>query len=215
MTIAGVLSAVHAANPAGSCGYVVCSEQTFSELAGSAGYTAIDVQVSEPNDDAAAAAVRNLLPADSTVSDKRLRNSESRSAYYTGAIFIYGFLTVIALITVVHIFNSMSASAASRTRQYGMMRSIGMGAEQLSRMIAAEAFTYAVSGLAAGCGIGLPLSYFLHTLLITRYFGKVWHPPVAMLCIIVVFMMTCAAVAVYAPAKRIRNMAITETINEL
>lgn len=45
--------------------------------------------------------------------------------------------------------------------------------------------------------------------------GMVWHPPVALLCLIVLFVAVCAAAAVYAPAKRIRNMAITETINEL
>ena len=212
MTIAGVLSAVHAANPAGSCGYVVCSEQTFSELAGSAGYTAIDVQVSEPNDDAAAAAVRNLLPADSTVSDKRLRNSESRSAYYTGAIFIYGFLTVIALITVVHIFNSMSASAASRTRQYGMMRSIGMGAEQLSRMIAAEAFTYAVLGCATGCVLGLPLNRLMFQFLIAEKWGTGWTIPAGPLFMIVLLCLASAGIAIRRPIRRISSMSIVDAM---
>ena len=128
---------------------------------------------------------------------------------------VYGFLAIIGMVSLFYIINSISISVAARTKQYGAMRAVGMDSEQLTRMITVEAFTYAVSGLAAGCGVGLPLSYFLYTLLITRYFGKIWHPPVAMLCIIVVFMMACAAVAVYAPAKRIRNMAITETINEL
>ena len=80
-----------------------------------------------------------MIPSDSTVSDKRITNSESQSSYYTGAVFIYGFLIIIALITVFNIFNSMNASVASRTRQYGIMRSIGMGANQLYKMIAAEA----------------------------------------------------------------------------
>ena len=56
---------------------------------------------------------------------------------------LYGFLIIIALITVFNIFNSMNASVAARTRQYGVMRSIGMGTGQLYRMIAAEAATYA------------------------------------------------------------------------
>ena len=58
-----------------------------------------------------------MIPSDSTVSDKRITNSESQSSYYTGAVFIYGFLIFIALITVFNIFNSMNASVASRTRQ--------------------------------------------------------------------------------------------------
>lgn len=114
-----------------------------------------------------------------------------------------------------YIINSISISVSVRTKQYGAMRAVGMDGRQLTRMIFAEAFTYAISGLAAGCVIGLPLHYLLYTRLITRYFGKIWHLPAVMLCVIIVFVAACASIAVYAPAKRIRNMAITETINEL
>ena len=73
---------------------------------------------------------------------------------------------ILAFITVFNIFNSMNASAASRTKQYGIMRSIGMGADQLRRMIAAEAFTYAVPGCVAGCILGLPLNKLMFQFLI-------------------------------------------------
>ena len=82
-------------------------------------------------------------------------------------------------------------------------------------MIAAEAFTYSISGLVVGCGIGIALSRLLYTGLITRYFGTAWHLPVGLLAIIVVFSFAAAVIAVYAPAKRIRNMPITAAINEL
>ena len=39
--------------------------------------------------------------------------------------------------------------------------------------------------------------------------------PVQMLAVIVVFDIGAAVAAVYAPAKRIRGMAVTATINEL
>lgn len=144
VTIAGILATTNAKNGAGSNGYMICSEQTFVDIAGDLGYTTVDVQFSKTGDDDTVSAIRNLFPADSSVSDKRLSNSEAQSSYYTGAIFIYGFLIIIALITVFNIFNSMNASVASRTKQYGIMRSIGMGASQLYKMIAAESLTYAM-----------------------------------------------------------------------
>lgn len=119
------------------------------------------------------------------------------------------------MITMFYIINSVSISVAARTKQYGAMRAVGMDGGQLTRMIFAEAFTYAVSGFIAGCGIGLPLHYFLYLRLIVRYFGTPWHFPAVMLCVITVFVVVCVVAAVYAPAKRIRNMAITDTINEL
>ena len=95
------------------------------------------------------------------------------------------------------------------------MRAVGMSGSQLTRMIAAEAFTYAASGLIAGLGIGSPLSRLLHLRLVTRYFGTAWHLPAAMLGVVVAFVFACAVIAVWAPAKRMRNLATTETINEL
>lgn len=60
-------------------------------------------------------------------------------------------------------------SVSARTKQYGVMRAIGMDGSQLTRMVAAEAFTYAVSGLIVGCIAGLLLSRMLYARLITRY----------------------------------------------
>lgn len=83
-------------------------------------------------------------------------------------------------------------------------------------MIAAEAFTYAVSGCTIGCMAGLPLSKLLYNFLIAgRFPYAVWHFPTGSLAVILVFVLFAAIVAVHMPAKRIRNMAITETINEL
>lgn len=66
-----------------------------------------------------------------------------------------------------------------------------------------------------GCSTGIPLNWFLHTRLLTRYFGTPWTFPVTLLGIAVVFGIASAIAAVYVPAKRVRSMKITEAINEL
>lgn len=106
-------------------------------------------------------------------------------------------------------------SVTARIKQYGAMRGVGMDGNQLTRMIAAEAFTYSISGLVIGGSIGIALSRFLHIKLLTRYFGTPWSLPIGLLAIIIVFSIVAAIAAVHAPAKRIRNMAITATINDL
>lgn len=194
---------------------VICSQETFERLTGEQGLTMVGVQLGGDADDETVRQISSLAESDVIFSDERETIRENNITFLTVQVCVYGFLAIIGMVSMFYIINSISISVAARTKQYGAMRAVGMDSEQLTRMITAEAFTYAVSGLVVGCGIGLPLSYFLHTLVITRYFGKAWQPPVAMLCIIVVFMAVCAAAAVYAPAKRIRNMAITETINEL
>ena len=119
------------------------------------------------------------------------------------------------MITLFNIVNSISMSVMARIKQYGAMRAVGMDRNQLTRMIAAEAFTYSISGLVIGGGMGIALSRFLHIRLLTRYFGTPWNLPIELLAIMIVFSIVAAIAAVYAPAKRIHNMEITAIINEL
>ena len=210
--IAGILSSTNASSEAGSLGYIICSEQLFTESIGMAGYTAVDIQLAGSGSDETVSAIRSLFPPDSSIADKRLSNSESQSSYYTGAVFIYGFLLIIALITVFNIFNSMNASVAARTRQYGVMRSIGMGAGQLYRMIAAEAATYAVLGCVTGCVLGLPLNKMMFQFLIAGKWGASWQLPAVSLLLIVVLCFGSAALAIRRPIRKIGKLSIVDTI---
>ncbi len=210
--IAGILSSTNASSEAGSLGYIICSEQLFTESIGVAGYTSVDIQLAGNGSDEAVSAIRGLLPSDSSIADKRLSNSESQSSYYTGVVFIYGFLLIIALITVFNIFNSMNASVAARIRQYGVMRSIGMGSGQLYKMIATEAVTYAVLGCIVGCVLGLPLNKMMFQFLIASKWGTSWQLPTISLLLIVVLCFGSAVLAIRWPIKKIGKLSIVDTI---
>lgn len=194
---------------------VICSQETFNRLMGEEKYGLIGVQLGKDATDETVAQIRNLENDDIVITDQRESNRTNNATYWVSRIVCYGFLAIIGIITLFNIINSISMSVSARTKQYGAMRAVGMDGRQLTRMISAEAFTYAVSGLILGCGIGIPLSHFLHTLMITRHFGVAWHLPIVLLVVVIAFVFASAVAAVHAPAKRIRDMAITDTINEL
>ena len=194
---------------------IICSQETFEWLTGEKKYSMLGIQLVDNAADTTVQEINSLIGNDIIFYDMREDNQRDASTYLAAQVILYSFLVIIAMITLFNIINSISMSVTARIKQYGAMRAVGMDGGQLTRMIAAEAFTYAISGLVVGCGIGLFLSRFLHVKLLTRYFGTEWSLPVKLLCIIVVFDFASAVIAVYAPSKRIRNMAITETINEL
>lgn len=194
---------------------IICSQETFDRLMGATNYGLIGVQLEKGTTDETVAQIRKLESGDIVVTDQRESNQENVSTYWASRIVCYGFLAMIGIITLFYIINSISMSVSARIKQYGAMRAVGMDNKQLTRMISAEALTYAVSGLILGCGIGIPLSHFLYTIMVTRHFGVAWHLPIILLIIIISFVFASAIVAIYAPAKRIRNMSITDTINEL
>ena len=194
---------------------IICSQETFARLTGEENYSMIGIQLSRQATDETVKQINSLAGSDVIFTDERQRNQEDANTYLAVKFLLYSFMAIIAMITLFNIINSISMSVTARIKQYGAMRAVGMDGEQLTRMIAAEAFTYAVSGLIVGSGIGIVLSRFLYVRLVTRYFGSQWSLPIVLLAIIVVFVTASAAAAVYAPAKRIRNMPITATINEL
>lgn len=194
---------------------VVCPEKTFARVMGETDYGLIGIQLGKSADEETVREISSLIPEEAVFSDERENNKSSNATYYATRIVAYGFLAIIGMITVFNITNSISMSVSARIGQYGVMRAIGMDAGQLTGMIAFEAFTYAASGMLAGCAVGLPLSHAMYVELITKHFGYAWSVPVRLLGIILVFVVLSAAAAVYAPAKRVCSMAITDTINEI
>lgn len=137
---------------------------------------------------------------------------EARAVYFSFALFVYGFLAVVALIAAFNIVNSMALSVSARMRQYGAMRAIGISVRQLQTMIAAETFTYLAGGLAEGLLLGLPLNYYLYRQAITERWGDVWSLPLWECLVIVAVMSVSAVAAMTGPIRRLRAMSVVETI---
>ena len=194
---------------------IICSQETFARLTGEQNYSMIGIQLSSKAADETVKQINSLTESNVIFEDHRQRNQEDANTYLAVKFLLYSFMAIIAMITLFNIINSISMSVTARIKQYGAMRAVGMDGKQLTRMIAAEAFTYAISGLIVGSGIGIVLSRFLYVKLVTRFFGSQWSLPIVLIAVIVVFDIVSAAAAVYAPAKRIRNMPVTATINEL
>lgn len=193
---------------------IVCSEETYTRLTGERNYTLVSVVLEK---DISEDDVNKIfdLAAGNVINDNREEKNVVSGSYWVVRLAVYGFLAIIALITVMNIMNSISMGVSARMKQYGAVRAVGMESRQITRMIAAEAVTYAVSGATVGVAFGLLLHYLLYEKVIITHFGGNWKFPVTAVAIILFMVLVSCALAVYAPAKRIRNMAITETINEL
>ena len=193
---------------------VVCSEKTFMRLTGECRFAMISVVLKKDVSEAAVSKIRDLV-GDCLFVDNREENSDINGSYWVFRIASYGFLAIISLITVLNITNSISMGVSARIKQYGAMRAVGMGSGQVAKMITAEAVTYAICGTAAGSVLGLLLHYLIYAKIVITHFGGSWNIPFATIAIVLLLVVFSCIVAIYAPAKRIRNMAITATINEL
>lgn len=210
--IAGILSTCPFDHGAG-IGTIICSEDTFRRLTGETDYTIIDIQLTKGAGDEEAAAIRQMAGPAFTFSDERMGNSSTRGIYYSVWLFIYGFLVLIAFITVFNVVNSIAMSVAARTKQYGAFRAIGLSIRQLTVMILAEAFTYAAAGSVVGTVLGLLCNRVLFGMLVSYRWGDPWKVPWTELGLIVLLVMGSVVLAVYGPVRRIRDMSVVDTIS--
>ena len=160
---------------------IICSQETFARLTGEENYSMIGIQLSRQATDETVKQINSLAESDVIFTDERQRNQEDANTWLAAKFLLYSFMAILAMITLFNIINSISMSVTARIKQYGAMRAVGMDGEQLTRMIAAEAFTYAVSGLIVGSGTGIVLSRFLYVKLLTRYFGSQWSLPIVLI----------------------------------
>ena len=191
---------------------LVCSEALFARLTGQTAYTIIDIQVRRGAGEKTTDRLRELAGEQFLFSDNRLSDKSARGAYYSFAVFVYGFLGIIAVIAAFNIINSISMSVAARLKQYGAMRAVGMDMRQIGRMLRAETCTYAGAGIVAGMLFGLPVHRYLWNHLIYPRWNAAWEIPVAELCLVVLLVAVSSAIAVRGPVKRIENMNIVDVI---
>lgn len=216
LPVSGVLGDVHSSvdNTADT---IICSEELFRKLTGEEGYTVLDIQLKKEASDSQVQEIRRAAEraCESNIifSDKRISNQEVRGAGYSMAVFLYGFLAVVALIGFFNIINSISMSVSARMKEYGAMRAIGMSVRQLIRMVAGETATYTVFGVVSGCAAGLPLNKLLFESLVTSRWGDEWSIPEWELLTIVVVMLGAVCLAVAGPSGQIRKMTVVDTIS--
>ncbi|RVU54434.1 ABC transporter permease [Anaerosphaera multitolerans] len=193
---------------------IITSGETFKRITGIDDYSLVMIQTTKDVTDDNIMDINNILDDNYTLHDRR--EQRTTATYMAFVTFIYGFLAIITLVTVLNIVNSISMSVSARIKQYGVMRSIGMDERQIKKMIASEAFTYAISGCFIGCIVGLLISKGLYDTLITSHFSyAVWSIPINSIIMVLLFVCGSAIIAVYHSLKQIKNTSITEIINEL
>ena len=77
---------------------------------------------------------------------------------------MYGFTTLITLIVIANLVNTISTGVIMRRKEFAMLRSVGMTEKGFKKMIILETVLYGVRALV----IGIPLSLLLSSAMIKK-----------------------------------------------
>ena len=149
--------------------------------------------------------------------DYRLMNidedAKMMDSFYTlVAIFLYGFITVIALIGVTNIFNTITTNMNLRRREFAMLKSIGMTKKEFNRMIRLESFFYGMKSLIIGIPIGCVLSYLIYKALVNGKLIIKYQLPISAIIISAIAVFLLITTIMKYSINKINKQNIIETI---
>ncbi|GGA90792.1 FtsX-like permease family protein [Ornithinibacillus halotolerans] len=117
------------------------------------------------------------------------------------SIFIYGFITLISLISVANIFNTISTSIGLRKREFAMLRSVGMTPKGFNKMIHYESIFYGVKALAYGLPISVLVMLAIHYSVNHTFEYGFQLPWISILFVIFTIFLIVGSAMLYATAK--------------
>ncbi len=147
---------------------LIVSDKLFNEIILSGGFDDANFQTIyiDSFDDKEATKKLNTYFDNNDISLEVFNISEEvemmRSSVLVISIFLYGFITVITLIGVTSIFNTITTNMNLRKNDFAMMKSIGMSSKEFNNMILFESCLYGVKSLLYGIPLGILGSYLIY-----------------------------------------------------
>lgn len=173
---------------------IIVSDETFDKITNDklsrAITTSIFMNVKNAND--TQDEIEKIFTNDDNIYINNVNESSEQmnSLYTIVAIFLYGFITVIAIIGLTNIFNTITTNVALRRGEFACLRSIGMTTKEFNKMIFLESFFYCIKALIIGIPIGIILSLIIHRAF-TSEMTLIYHLPLKgiIISIIIVFIL--------------------------
>ncbi len=139
--------------------------------------------------------------------------AQQQRLYLLIAIFLYGFVIVVMLIGVTNIFNTITTNIALRSKEFAMLKSVGMTSKEFNRMVRLESLMYSGKALLIGLPLGLLMSYgFYRAFAEAADFGFIvpWN---AMLIAVLAVALLIWAIMDYS-VRQVEKQNIIETIRD-
>ena len=128
-------------------------------------------------------------------------------------IFLYGFITVITLIGVTNIFNTITTNMILRSKEFAMLKSVGMSTKEFNKMIRLESIMYGTKSLLIGIPLGILGSYGMYKAF-AQGIDLGYTLPLPAIIISIIFVFIIVRITMKYSLNKINKQNIIETIRK-
>ncbi|SEN85399.1 putative ABC transport system permease protein [Mesobacillus persicus] len=192
---------------------IIVSEETMKNLVADRANTNTYVYLNTNDPMATQEAIEEGSDSNVHVYNVFERRQQNEQLILLMSVFIYGFITLISLISIANIFNTISTSISLRKREFAMLRSVGMTPKGFNKMINYESIFYGVKALAYGLPISLLVMLAIHRSLRNTFEYGFTLPWVSILFVIAVIFIIVGSAMLYSIAK-IKNENIIDGLKQ-
>lgn len=141
------------------------------------------------------------------------QQNENNSMVLIISIFLYGFIIVISLIGITNIFNTITTNMMLRSKEFAILRSIGMKDKEFKKMIRYESVLYGLKALLFGIPVGVLLSYLIYSILGNIYMTS-YIFPIKEILICAIFVFCIIFMTMHYAIKKVEKQNMIETIRQ-
>ena len=189
-------------------GYLIVSEEVFHDL----GFTPYILTIQTDNPTQVSLDINEKISELSVVNIEENVQAE-KSIYLLMSIFLYGFITVITLIGVTNIFNTITSNLELRQKEFATLKSVGMTRKEFNWMINLETIFYSIKALIYGVALGLVGSYLIY-LATASNMDYGYHFPLAAIIISILAVFILVFIIMRYSMSKINKQNIIETIRK-
>ena len=150
--------------------------------------------------------------ADSGVMDMVSSIEMMNSTTLIMQVFLYGFITLMALISVANIFNTVSTSIDLRRKEFAMLKSVGVAPKGFNRMLRFESLFYGLKALIFGLPLGLLCSYFMQQILVSGSFDIAFYPDWRVYLGVTLAVFLIVGMSMWYATSKVKKDTIVETL---
>lgn len=127
-------------------------------------------------------------------------------------VSMYGFTTLLTLVAVANIINTISTGILLRRKEFAMYRSVGMDEHGFKKMIRLETFLYGIKAVVFGIPVSILLNYLMYSRMEDNLFAFV--PNYRMYPAVIVTVFGVIGLSMLMSMNKIKNDEIIDVLKE-